>query len=126
LEIPGHIFKLLEGNPWAPERTDLLPKALGMTNFPQWKSTPQNPALCKALADPELEGGRYHGDNKDYEETFPPLRPNRKRDVVIDSGGQRLTVNNLSQHNVRAGNVNPMIHNYTSPIGLSFIAFLFL
>jgi hypothetical protein len=44
LEIPasGHIFQLLEGKPWAPERTDKselrLPKARGMINF-SWKSS---------------------------------------------------------------------------------------
>jgi hypothetical protein len=73
-------------------------------------------------ADPELEVGGYHGDNRDYEEAPPPLRPNRKREVVIDMGNQRLTVNNLSQHNIRIGNVNPMIHNYTSPIDIASYA----
>ena len=34
LEIPGHILRVLEGKPWVRELTDLLPKALGMTNFP--------------------------------------------------------------------------------------------
>jgi len=34
LEIPGHILQVLEGKPWVRERTDLLPRALGMTNFP--------------------------------------------------------------------------------------------
>ena len=30
----GKFWKVLEWNPWAPERTDLLPRALRMTNFP--------------------------------------------------------------------------------------------
>jgi len=34
LEIPGHILRVLEGKPWVRERTNLLPRALGMTNFP--------------------------------------------------------------------------------------------
>jgi hypothetical protein len=34
LEIPGQILRVSEGKPWAPERVDLLPKALEMTNFP--------------------------------------------------------------------------------------------
>jgi len=33
LEIPGHILRVLEGKPWAKSRTNLLLKALGMTNF---------------------------------------------------------------------------------------------
>ena len=37
LEVPGQILRVLEGNPWAPDPTDLLPKALGMTNFPTLK-----------------------------------------------------------------------------------------
>jgi len=34
LEIPGHILQVLKGKPWVRELTDLLPRALGMTNFP--------------------------------------------------------------------------------------------
>ena len=33
LEIPGQILRVLEGKPWAKSRTNLLPKALRMTNF---------------------------------------------------------------------------------------------
>jgi hypothetical protein len=40
LEIPGQILRVLEGKPWAPERTDLLPRALGMTNFPNTAASP--------------------------------------------------------------------------------------
>ena len=33
LEIPGQILRVLEAKPWVPERADLVPKALEMTNF---------------------------------------------------------------------------------------------
>ncbi|KAF4600088.1 hypothetical protein EYR40_007194 [Pleurotus pulmonarius] len=57
-----------------------------------------------------------------------PLRPNRNRlgpspDVEMDSmnpSAIRLTEGNLSQHNLRVGNVNPMVHNFTSPIDLMY------
>jgi len=64
------------------------------------------------------------GDNRDWAdeereipEILPPLRPNRRNDTEM--GGVRLTENNLSKHNVRVGTVNPIVFNYTSPIGQS-------
>jgi hypothetical protein len=35
LEISGQILQVLEGKPWAPDCTDLLLKALEITNFPE-------------------------------------------------------------------------------------------
>ncbi|KAF8885982.1 hypothetical protein BD779DRAFT_1673425 [Infundibulicybe gibba] len=55
--------------------------------------------------------------------TLPPLRPNRRRGQDIELGvAGTLAENSLSKHNFRISksNVNPMIHNFTSPIGLSF------
>jgi len=49
----------------------------------------------------------------------PALRPNRRRGNDVEMGGfSGLTENNLSQHNLRPGNINPMVHNFTSPIDL--------
>ena len=42
LEIPGQILRVLEGKPWAKSCTNLLPKALGMTNF-SWTQSPKPP-----------------------------------------------------------------------------------
>jgi hypothetical protein len=39
-------------------------------------------------------------------------------------GNQGLTEYNLSKHNIRVGNVNPMVSNYTSPMGQFFLYFL--
>lgn len=63
-----------------------------------------------------------------------PLRPNRNRpapspDVEMDSmnpSAIRLTEGNLSQHNLRVGNVNPMVHNFTSPIGMPYSVHILL
>jgi hypothetical protein len=72
------------------------------------------------------ESGPYQVDIRDLSEEdqdnlpdrVPPLRPNRKRrhDVDLESN---LTENNLSRHNIRFGNVNPMVSNYTSPIDIA-------
>lgn len=49
---------------------------------------------------------------------LPPMRPNRKRGQEVELGGiDGLTEGNLSRHNLRPGTVNPMVHNFTSPIG---------
>jgi hypothetical protein len=73
---------------------------------------------------PSPEGGQPHVDNGGWVEegpeipdTFPPLRPNRRKGDDVELGSQGLTVNSLSRHNIRVGNVNPMVTNYTSPIG---------
>jgi len=39
LEITDHILRVLEGKPWVREHTDLLPRVLGMTNFPNLGSS---------------------------------------------------------------------------------------
>jgi len=39
-ENPGQNSWLWQRKPWAPERVDLLPRALEMTNFPPWAASP--------------------------------------------------------------------------------------
>jgi hypothetical protein len=88
--------------------------------------------LTPAKRDPALSAARYEGgvqhhlDKQDWTEQernipdthfeLPPLRPNRKQDV--ESEIDRLTEFNLSQCNVRIGNINPMVSNFTSPIDI--------
>jgi len=51
----------------------------------------------------------------------PVLRPNRRRGEDVEMGGlSGLTEGNMSQHNLRGktGNLNPLVHNFRSPIDL--------
>jgi hypothetical protein len=54
-----------------------------------------------------------------------PIRPNRRRDGDEDrrradrSDGPGLTEMNVTQHNIKLSRVNPMVHQFTSPIGAS-------
>lgn len=53
--------------------------------------------------------------------TLPALRPQRRGQDVemgVSTGSAPLTADNLSQHNLRPGNLNPLVHNFTSPIDL--------
>jgi len=54
-----------------------------------------------------------------------PIRPKRRRHQDVEMGGLggALTERNLSRHNLRASRFNPMIHNFTSPIGAYFPPF---
>ncbi|KAF9463550.1 hypothetical protein BDZ94DRAFT_1308664 [Collybia nuda] len=54
--------------------------------------------------------------------TLPPIRPNRRRGRDVELGGMDATLseNNLSKHNLRSSNLNPMVHNFTSPIDLAY------
>jgi hypothetical protein len=66
-----------------------------------------------------------HGDNpwdrdeaRDVPAALPVMKPNRKRGRDVELGGiEALTETNLSNHNLRLSNVNPMLQNFTSPIG---------
>lgn len=66
-----------------------------------------------------------HGDNlwdrdeaRDVPAALPAMKPNRKRGKDVELGGiEALTETNLSMHNLRLSNVNPMLQNFTSPIG---------
>lgn len=52
---------------------------------------------------------------------LPPIRPNRRRGHDVELGGidaVSLSESNLSKHNLRQSNLNPMVHNFTSPIGV--------
>lgn len=49
-----------------------------------------------------------------------PIRPNRRRGEDIELGGHGgLTESNVSLHNLHYRQVNPMVSNFTSPIGKS-------
>jgi hypothetical protein len=82
-----------------------------------------------------FEDRRHHANSQDWTEeglegpeTLPPLRPNRRKGVDIELGSQGLTEYNLSKHNIsvrNVRNVNPMVSNYFSPIGL-FLSFFFI
>jgi len=55
---------------------------------------------------------------------LPAMRPNRRRGEDVEMGGiAGLTETNLLKHNSRMSNVNPMVHNFTSPIGMSYTMF---
>ncbi|TFK44987.1 hypothetical protein BDQ12DRAFT_642091 [Crucibulum laeve] len=61
------------------------------------------------------------GELRDTPTALPPIRPNRRRGHGIELGGiEGLTESNLSMHNMRLSNVNPMVHNFTSPIDLAY------
>ncbi|KAJ7125428.1 hypothetical protein C8R44DRAFT_618808 [Mycena epipterygia] len=51
----------------------------------------------------------------------PVMRPNRRRGEDVEMGGfTGLTEGNISQHNLYrlpSGKLNPLVHNFTSPIG---------
>ena len=54
---------------------------------------------------------------------LPPIRPNRRRGETVEHGGIdfKLTESNLFHHNSSTShlsNIHPMVHNFTSPIGL--------
>ncbi|KAF8911575.1 hypothetical protein CPB84DRAFT_1912674 [Gymnopilus junonius] len=50
---------------------------------------------------------------------FKPVRKKaQNRDIEMSSTSESLTEGNLSVHNMRMSNVNPMIHNFISPIDL--------
>lgn len=51
--------------------------------------------------------------------TFKPVRKKQQnRDIEMSTTSDSLTESNLSVHNMRMSNVNPMIHNFKSPIDL--------
>jgi len=55
---------------------------------------------------------------------LPPIRPNRRIGDDVELGGMnRLTENNISRHNISLGhirpsNLNPFVHNFTSPLDI--------
>ena len=80
-------------------------------------SGPIQPEYAQGAESPESQ---YHINNRNWteegSEALPPLRPNRRKGEDIESGSQKLTEYNLSKHN-NVAKVNPMVSNYTSPIG---------
>ena len=63
----------------------------------------------------------WEESEEDVVADLPPIRPNRRKgnnEVQLGGIDRRLTENNLSKHNLKASNVNPLLHNFTSPINL--------
>jgi len=66
---------------------------------------------------------KWDDESRDIPSALPPIRPNRKktgRDIEMGSLEriESLTETNLSVHNLRQSNVNPMISNFKSPIDI--------
>ncbi len=73
------------------------------------------------------DGKYWDEEQRDVAAPLPPMRPNRRRGTEVELGGfDKLTETNLSVHNLRLSNVNPLVHNFTSPIGEWFISFPFI
>ncbi|KAG6856747.1 hypothetical protein H0H87_001091 [Tephrocybe sp. NHM501043] len=66
---------------------------------------------------------KYRGEEEqDTLGNLPPLRPNRRKGPDIELGGiDQTTENSVSRLNTRASNVNHMVHNFTSPIGVRIV-----
>ena len=60
--------------------------------------------------------GTWDDEERDIAAELPPLKPQRKK--VKGSNSEGLTETNLTAHTLRVGNVNPMVSNFTSPIGM--------
>ncbi|RDB25145.1 hypothetical protein Hypma_007400 [Hypsizygus marmoreus] len=63
----------------------------------------------------------WNDEERDVLPGLPPIRPNRRKGHDVELGGidASLTEDNLSKH-TRASNLNPMVHNFTSPINLAY------
>jgi hypothetical protein len=61
-------------------------------------------------------------ESKDVHAALPSLKPNRKKGQDIEmSRIESLSESNLSVHNLRGANINPMISNFKSPIDFSHV-----
>ncbi|KAG5351359.1 hypothetical protein C0989_006875 [Termitomyces sp. Mn162] len=59
-------------------------------------------------------------EEQDALASLPPLRPNRKKGDDIELATiHQMTESNVAKLNIRTSNVNRMVHNFTSPIGMS-------
>lgn len=68
------------------------------------------------------KNNKWEDESRDVPSALPPIQPNRKktgRDIEMGSLEriESLTETNLSVHNLRQSNVNPLISNFKSPIG---------
>jgi hypothetical protein len=65
------------------------------------------------------EAGLQSPSSRPPPSSATPIRPKRRRHQDVEMGGLggALTERNLSRHNLRVSRFNPMIHNFTSPIG---------
>lgn len=62
----------------------------------------------------------WDDESRDIPAALPQMIPNRKKIDIEMAELERiesLTETNLSVHNLRGSSVNPMISNFTSPIG---------
>ena len=100
-------------------------------------SSPVKQSFPLDMYDTHEEQGTQHADSIDSKHWtdnvspphLPPIRPNRRKGETVEHGGIdfKLTEANLSQHNLgvspsNATNLHPMVHNFTSPIGLDFFS----
>lgn len=72
------------------------------------------------------KGQQYWDETDDVWTELPPIRPNRRKGNDVQLGGfePRLTEQNLGQHNLKqSSTVNPMVHNFTSPISACLVFF---
>lgn len=58
--------------------------------------------------------------NSPHLSQLAPIRPNRRKGEEVELGGIdfKLKEANMSQHSFGVSNVHPIVHNFTSPIGL--------
>ena len=109
-----------------------------LTSSPIKKDFTALPGNHKVYVDDVEAGGgggvqRSHStdkDQRDWDESddvwteLPPIRPNRRKGNDVQLGGfePRLTDQNLGHHNLKpSSNVNPMVHNFTSPISACLV-----
>jgi hypothetical protein len=100
-------------------------------------SSPVKQSFPLDMYDTHEEQGTFRADSIDSKHWtdnvspphLPPIRPNRRHGETVELGGIdfKLTEANLSQHNLgvppsSASNLHPMLHNFTSPIGLNFLS----
>jgi hypothetical protein len=98
----------------------------GTTDKQRYSFPPSQDPRGSFSSSPQLRGKEWAYDGeRDVPELYmqPSLRPNRRRGEDIEMGGfTGLTEGSLTQHNLHrngTGKLHPMVHNFTSPIGMS-------
>ncbi|KAG6877595.1 hypothetical protein C0992_009641 [Termitomyces sp. T32_za158] len=82
-------------------------------------------SVVRAVGEPSRSGSidKFWADEQDTFASLPPLRPNRKKgDGVEFRGIEQVTRSNMARPIPFTSNVNHLVHNFTSPIGMSALS----
>ncbi|KAG6889245.1 hypothetical protein C0995_002457 [Termitomyces sp. Mi166 len=123
-DVTQHSTQTLKYETPMPGSTSCFPTSSPGQDVQPATDSDYHPSIVRSMRESRWRGSMdkdWADEEQDILASLPPLRPNRKQGDDAELGGiEQVIESSAAKLDPRTSNVNHMVHNFTSPIDLSY------